>query len=196
MRISLISLFIFLSGCSSISPYKNSSPVDEALKACGLGYSTEAGGIIEAAYNVTMQTGGINFKTSLKENLNTQVMAFASGMKLNNAVDSDKLIELIKGTQQCVINNIDANRVKTRSELISECSDDLQNRVAGYGKKWPLVKEIFPVVKHPDFSDENLVITVFVDHGGRSAMNSFDALVACKIKENQYYDLELLKTWN
>lgn len=190
MRKSFILASILLSGCSAMSPYSSKSPVDEALKGCGLGYSTDVAAIVTAAYDISEKNGGIDFKASLKENLNTQIMAFATNAEVNKSVDSEQLISLIKGTQECVVNAIDANRPKTRAEFVAECADDLQNKVAGKGKKWPLVKETFPATKHPDFSESNLLITAFVDHGGR---NSYNVLVACDVKDGKYQGLEILK---
>lgn len=180
---------ILLSGCSSISPYSGKSPVDDALKACGLGYSSEAGAVVKAAYNISEKSGGIDFSTSLKENLNTQIMAFASIAVSTGQANQESVVALLKGTQECVVNTISASKPKTRAELLSDCADDLQNKVAGKGKKWPEVKQTFPVTQHPDFSENKLIMTAFVDRGGSS---SYSLLVSCNIKDEKYQGLEVI----
>jgi hypothetical protein len=191
MRKVCLFIPLFLVGCSNMSSYGGKSPVDDALKSCGLGYSSEVGAVFKAAYDISKKTGGVDFKSSLTENLNTQVMAFATNAEVNKSVDGNALVSLVKSTQECVINAIDASRPKTRSDFVAECANDLQNKVAGKGKKWPLVKQTFAATKHPDFSDDNLLITAFVDHGGRS---SYRVLVACSISDNVYQGLDILKS--
>ncbi|SGY86519.1 Argininosuccinate lyase-Arginosuccinase [Moritella viscosa] len=174
-----------------MSSYGSKSPVDEALKSCGLGYSSEVGAVFKAAYDLSKKTGGSDFKASLTENLNTQVMAFATNAEVNKSVDGNALVSLIKSTQECVINSIDAARPKTRSDFVAQCADDLQNKVAGKGKTSPLIKQTFVATKHPDFSDDNLLITALVDHGGSK---SYRVLVACNVSDNIYQGLDIIKS--
>ena len=72
-----VGLFV---GCSSaISPYSSSSPVDEAIKACSLGYTTDLKSVVTVAYNNTeAKKADISFEAGMKEELNSQIMLFAN----------------------------------------------------------------------------------------------------------------------
>ncbi|MBS4068992.1 MAG: hypothetical protein A2525_06435 [Sulfurimonas sp. RIFOXYD12_FULL_36_11] len=172
-------------GCSSaMSPYSPYySPIDEAIKACSLGYTTELKSVVTVAYNNTeAKKADINFEAGMKEELNSQIMLFAN----NNANRNNKdLIDLIKKTQDCVINEIDKKRLKTRKDFIYECKEDLQKRVAGKNGNWPEVKDYSFVPNHSKNSETSIVMSAYIDYTGSK---SYRGLFACEIKNNQYYD--------
>ncbi|MGM0542933.1 MAG: hypothetical protein ACQERP_03495 [Pseudomonadota bacterium] len=190
MKGAYLSLFVALiAGCSSLSPYGSKSPVDQALKSCGLGYSTEAGALVEGAYKLAERQADASFKAAFQDSLSTQIMTFANNAREADSENYAKVIDLVKSTQQCVIETVDAYRPKTRADLLSDCSADLQNKVAGNGESWPKIKRTFPVTDHEKFSDENLVMRAFVDTGGSS---SYHILVGCRVEGNAYQGLEVI----
>lgn len=188
MRYLFMFFFITLSGCSTMFSSSQQSPVDEALKACGLGYSTEASTIFNAAYQYAERKGNADFAAKMKEGLQTQIMSFATSANISKNASPDKLIDLVKSTQDCVVKFAEAYRPKTRSELLYDCRNDLQKRVSGDGD-WPKVKNWHVVKNNPNYSNNNLVMAAFIDAGGT---NSRNVLVACEIKNNKYYGLDPL----
>lgn len=190
MKLLLICLSsFFLLGCSSISPYSKASPVDEALKACGLGYAAEVGGAFKAAYQYAENTKGLDFEAKMKEGLETQVISLAKSDKFVEKVDSRELVGLIKGTQECVIKYTQAYRPKSRSEILADCMSDLEKRVTGNGKLVARVENWIVLKDHPKFSDENPVISVVVDNVARRDRITLQ----CLTKGNSYYDFEVVK---
>jgi len=189
MKILLIATLCLICGCSTLSPYRSSSLVDRAIKECGIGYSTEAAAAFKSAYEFAGRKGSADFSSNMKEGLNSQIMAFAINDNIAKRADANQLVSLIKGTQECVIERVDSLRPKTQSELISDCRDDLQRRVNGRTEGWPKVKNYFAREDHPEFSKSNLVMSAFIDHGGR---NSRYIWVNCKIEGNRYVDLAVL----
>lgn len=190
MKYSLVFvLSVLLLGCSSISPYSKASPVDEALKACGLGYSAEAGGAFKAAYQYAENNKGLDFEAKMKEGLETQIISLAKSEKFAEKADSKDLMALVKGTQECVIKYTQAYRPKSRSEILADCMSDLEKRVTGNGKLVARVENWIVLKDHPKFSDENPVISVVVDNVARRDRITLQ----CLTKGNSYYDLEVVK---
>lgn len=190
MKFSLVSLLsLVLVGCSSMSPYSKTSPVDEALKACGLGYSAEVGGAFKAAYQYAESTKGLNFEAKMKEGLETQVISLAKSEKFAEKADSKELVTLIKGTQECVVKYTQAYRPKARSEILADCMADLEKRVTGNRKLVARVENWIVLKDHPKFSDENPIVSVIVDNVARRDRITLQ----CLTKENAYYDLEVVK---
>lgn len=190
MKSSLVFLLsLLLLGCSSISPYSKASPVDEALKACGLGYAAEAGGAFKAAYQYAENTKGLEFEAKMKEGLETQIISLAKSEKFVEKADSKELMALVKGTQECVIKYTQAYRPKSRSEILADCMSDLEKRVTGNGKQVAMVKNWIVLKDHPKYSDENPVISVTVDNIARQNAITLQ----CLTKGNSYYDLEVIK---
>lgn len=182
-------LSFLLLGCSSISPYSKASPVDEALKACGLGYSAEVGGAFKAAYQYAENNKGLDFEAKMKEGLETQIISLAKSEKFAEKADSKELMALVKGTQECVIKYTQAYRPKSRSEILADCMSDLEKRVTGNGKLVARVENWIVLKDHPKFSDENPVISVVVDNVARRDRITLQ----CLTKGNSYYDLEVVK---
>lgn len=187
--ISILSITL-LAGCSSISPYTQKSPIDDGLKACGLGYSTEAGGAFKAAYQFAENTKGLDFEAKMKEGLETQITSLAKTEKFTEKLNSKDLVGLIQSTQECVIKFTEAYRPKTRSELISDCMTDLQKRLSGNGSTTRVVSVKNWIVKndHPRSTDENPIVTAYVD--SFSSYGGDETIVQCKSKNYKYYDLE------
>jgi hypothetical protein len=188
---SSVALLLLLSllGCSAISPYSKQTPVDEALKACGLGYSAEVGGAFKAAYQYAENSKGLDFEAKMKEGLETQVISLAKSEKFIEKTDSKDLIGLVTSTQECVIKYTKAFRPKSRSEILSDCMLDLEKRVTGNGKQVAMVKDWVVLKNHPKYSDENPVISVTINNIARQ----YDISVQCLTRGNSYYDLEAVK---
>ncbi|EHR7861371.1 hypothetical protein HJ171_23075 [Vibrio parahaemolyticus] len=171
---------LILSGCSHISPYAKESVIDDALKLCGLGYETQAGMMLKTAYDYAEKKGGMDLGANMQENLETQVTALAKTQP------SEKSWEVVSATQQCVIDYVETYRPKTRKDFIMACRDDLQDRVAGKGRQYPMLKN-WEIVKTHDLHSENfLVMYAYVDTGGRTG---YSKLVGCEIENDQYIGL-------
>ena len=175
--------FVVLSflGCSTMSPYSQQSPINDALKTCGLGYTTEANLAFNAAYKDAEKNHSLDFKAGMQESLNTQIMAFANNAKDNN--NSKEIIEMIKNSQECMIKVLDANRPMTRQDHINACKNSLQASVSGTNKLWPNVKNYF---YHEELSkkyNNGIVMYAYVDTGGSS---SYGGYYLCEISNGQY----------
>lgn len=190
MKYSLAFFLSFLLlGCSSISPYSKASPVDEALKACGLGYSAEVGGAFRAAYQYAETNKGVDLEAKMKEGLETQITSLAKSEKFAEKADSKELIALVKGTQECVIKYTQAYSPKSRSEILADCISDLEKRASGNGKRVVRVENWIVLKEHPKFSDENPVISVVIDDIARRDRITLQ----CLTKGSSYYDLEVVE---
>ena len=120
-----------LSACSGLSPYRSAGPVDQALKACGLGYSAEVSAAFKGAFQYAdaNKSKGIDFSASMNDSLNTQVSTMLESKELG----SKERAQIIENTQTCVIRLSDAYRPKARNELLNACIKDVQGRVSGAG---------------------------------------------------------------
>lgn len=181
---------LFLVGCSIKSVEPEDVQIDRAIKSCTLGYEKveEVNLAFMSAYKYADKNYNLDFKAGMKESLTTSIMTFASTSKDNN--NSKEVIELIKRTQDCVIQKLDANRPLTRSDLLKQCRDDIQARLSGYNKGYPLVRSHVYVPNHPKNSDTTLVINAYIDHGGS---DSYRGLYLCEIKDNKYIDFIMLE---
>lgn len=182
---------ILLAGCSAQKLFDRNDPIDNALKACGLGYSTEAGGIFRAAYRYAEKEGGLDFEAKMAEGIETQVGAISKSDAFNKGTSSSDKIDLIKSTQNCVIKYTETYKPKTQNDLINECMADLQQRSAGIGtmrtvitvKNWTIHKN------HPKYSEENPVVYAQIDK--HSTLNPItEVMVQCKSINYTYNGLE------
>lgn len=180
---------LFMVGCSIKSVEPEDVQIDRAIKSCTLGYekSEEVNLAFMSAYKYADKNYNLDFKASMKESLTTSIMTYASTSKDNN---SKEVIELIKRTQDCVIQKLDANRPLTRGDLLKQCRDDIQARLSGYGNGGPVVRNHEYVPDHLDNSDTTLVMNAFIDYKGS---NSFRGTYLCKIQDNKYIDFIMLK---
>jgi len=169
-----------------MSPYSRSSPVDEALKACGLGYSAEIGGAFKAAYQYAEGSGGLDFEAKMKEGLETQIVSVTRSEVFLEKADTKEIVSLLKGTQECVIKYAQAFRPRSRSEILYECMSDLERRVTGNGKVSARVENWVVLKDHPKYSEDNPVVSVDVDnHAKRQRIT-----LQCLTRGKSYYDLE------
>ena len=81
-------------------------------------------------------------------------------------------------------------RPLTRQRIIEYCSADLQDSVAGKGKKLPLVRNTIARVTHPEYSDTNVIMSAFVEHSW--SKNNYNVLVACEVRDNKYFGLSII----
>lgn len=189
LRIGILGLLISLAGCSGLSPYRDVAPVDIALKTCGLGYSTEVGPVFKLAYEYAAAKGSVDFSGQMRENLDTQIASIAKNDAFSKGMDSKDKLALIQKTQDCVIKYTDALRPKTEGELVGACMADLQNRVAGNGKDWPVVKNWNLLRDHPKTSGNAPIVSAYVDTGGSA---SYWLKVQCKWHDGRYENLYVI----
>lgn len=182
---------VLLAGCSTPKTFDRGDPIDNALKACGLGYSSEAGGAFRAAYKYADKEGGADFEAKMVEGLDTQIGALGKNEAFNSGVSSSDKIDLIKSTQNCVIKYTETYRPKNQNDLIKECMTDLQKRAAGIGsitmgitvKNWIVHKN------HPKYNEENPVVYAQIDK--HSTLNPVsEVMVQCKSANDTYNGFE------
>lgn len=189
MRLTIIGTVIFLNACSSVTAYKN-NPIDDAIKLCGLGYSSDAQAVVKAAYTLSDNSGSADFGAELKENLNSQVMQFATHANISSSEDKTPLITLINKTQDCVVSYVEKARPLTRQNIVNQCREDLQLNMAGKNGKFPRVKYATAAVTHPNFSDTNVIMHAYLEE--QYSRDSINIFVACEIRDNKYYGLSIL----
>lgn len=193
--LSVLFVLIFLAGCSSQSSFDRGDPIDNALKACGLGYSSDVGGAFRAAYEYADKEGKADFEAKMIEGLETQIGSLSKNKTFNQGMSSTDKVDLIKSTQNCVIKYTDTYRPKNRSDLVKECMSDLQQRAMGIGsmrtvitvKNWIVNKD------HPNYSDENPVVYAELDK--HSTYNPITkVMVQCKSTNYTYNGFEFVDT--
>ncbi|MBE93839.1 hypothetical protein [Marinobacter sp.] len=185
---------LVLVGCASQKAIDRTDPIDNALKACGLGYSSEAGLIFRAAYQYAEKEGGADFEAKMNEGLETQIVSLSKSQNFNEGMSSKDKVDLIKSTQNCVVTFSETYRPNTRSELVRECIADLQERVSGIGSRRQVItaKNWSVRTEHPLYEDENPVVYVELDsHSTHNRISS--GLVHCKSNNYKYEDVEPLQ---
>lgn len=193
MRLTIIGAVIFLNACSSITANRD-TPIDDAIKLCGLGYSSDAQAVVKAAYALSDNSGSADFGAELKENLNSQVMQFATHANISSSEDKTPLISLINKTQDCVVNYVEKTRPLTRQSIINQCREDLQLNMAGKNDTYPRIKYAVAVVDHPDYSETKVIMHAFLEE--RFSSDNRNIYVACEIRDNKYYGLSILPPKN
>lgn len=191
MRILTLTLSIsLLSACSTISPYAAKTPVDEALKICGLGYSTEVGGVFHAAYQYAEGKGGADFSAKMQEGLETQLTALAKNENFGSKLGEGEMFKIIQTQQKCVVDYASSLRPKTRGELVSECMSDLQRRLSGNGsmKKAVNIKNWIVNSQHGKHTDTDPVVSAVADY----AAYQKPIMVQCRSENYVYQDLEVV----
>lgn len=194
MRVVVAFIIVLLNGCSSISPYGGVTPIDEAIKLCGLGYSSDAQAVVKAAYAISDNSKNIDFGAELKENLNSQVMQFVTHSNISSSEDKTPLINLINKTQNCVVDYVEKTRPLTRQRIIEQCREELQINLAGKGNRYPIVRNTIAVLDHPDYSENNVIMYAYMQH--RSSRDNYNVLISCEVKDNKYYGLSVVKENN
>lgn len=189
MRLTIIAAVVFLNACSSITSSRD-TPIDDAIKLCGLGYSSDAQAVVKAAYALSDNSGSADFGAELKENLNSQVMQFATHANISSSEDKTPLITLINKTQDCVVNYVEKTRPLTRQSLINQCREDLQLNMSGKNDTFPRVKYAVAAVNHPDFSETNVIMYAHLEE--RSSSDNVNIYVVCEVRNNKYYGLSIL----
>ncbi len=189
-KFGLLLTAMSLSACSGLSPYRSVGPVDQALKACGLGYSTEVGAAFKGAFQYAdaNMSKGIDFSASMKDSLNTQVALMLESKELGSKERAD----VISKTQACVVQLSDAYRPKARNELVNACIKDVQGRVAGAGSTQSTDTIRSWVVESEDRVGgfERLKVKAGLhSYGGGDQPVSF----YCLIKDGAYEDVEAVK---
>ncbi len=180
-----------LSGCSGLSPYRTVGPVDQAIKACGLGYSTDVTAAFKGAFQYAADANkskGVDFSASMSDSLKTQIAAMLDSKELGSKERAD----IISNTQACVVRLSNAYRPKTRSELVKTCVDDLQDRVEGAGRtktsnrieRWGVDS-----VDHAGEFERLKVTASYHPNGGEGRPVRF----FCLIKDGSYEDVEAIK---
>lgn len=182
---------VFLSACSGLSPYRSVAPVDQAIKACGLGYSADVTAAFKGAFQYAdaIKSKGVDFSASMKDSLSTQLATMMDSKELG----SKERAEIILKTQDCVIRLSDAYRPKARNELVNACIQDLQRRVSGAGsiQSTNTVREWIVDSEERDGAVERLKVNAaFHSFGGGTEPIVF----YCVIKDGSYYDVEAIKT--
>ena len=177
---------LFLTVCVASNPYKNDDPVDQALKICGLGYSSQAATLYRGAYAFATKQGNAEFETKMDEYLKSQTTAMFETMQPKGKDELEVVRRDIEANRACVLSLIEKNRPKTRGDFVSTCISDLKNRVGDIGGNYPKVKNWSVLESHPTNSEDNIVVQAFVDVGGRA---SYWATVACRVRGNRYDDL-------
>lgn len=170
-----------------MSPYKVSSPVNEAIKECGIGYTAETLSMFNAAYNYADKKTNIDFSVGMRESLDTQVIAFVKTSKAN----PDKILEFIKNTQDCVIKQAEAYRPKKSSQLIKECVSDVQSRMKGSGntnyghelRDWGRMRN------HLNDNDNTMYVGSRVT---TPITGGYSIVFKCYIKNGKYDDYDLV----
>lgn len=185
-KTTLIFLMASLSACASNNPYKTDDPVDQALKICGLGYSSQSAVLYKGAYAFALKQGGAEFETQMNEYLKSQTTAMYESLKPTGKDELDIVQKEIESNRACVLSLIEKNRPKTRSDFVSSCMTDLKGRVGDTGNNYPKVLNWSVVELHPLNTANNIVVNAFVNTGGSS---SYWTTVACRVRNNVYDDL-------
>lgn len=182
---------LLLSACSGLSPYRSVGPVDQAIKACGLGYSTDVAAVFKGAFQYAADVNsskGIDFSASMNDSLKTQIGAMLDSKELG----SKERAEIISNTQACVVRLSNAYRPKTRGELVKTCVEDLQDRVEGAGSKKTsdtIRNWVVDSVDNAGGFERLKVRASFHPNGGEGYPASF----LCLIKDGSYEDVEQIK---
>lgn len=179
-----------LSACSGLSPYRSTGPVDQAIKACGLGYSAEVSAAFKGAFQYAdaNKSKGIDFSASMKDSLSTQVATMLESKEMG----SKERAEVISNTQACVIRLSDAYRPKARNELVNACIKDVQGRVSGAGstQSTNTVRDWVVDTEDRVGGVERLKVKAALhSYAGESQPISF----YCLIKDGSYEDVEAVK---
>ena len=187
---ALLFTALSLSACSGLSPYRSVGPVDEALKACGLGYSTEVSAAFKGAFQYAdaNKSKGIDFSASMQDSLKTQLTT----MLESKEVGSKERAEIISNTQACVIRLSDAYRPKARNELVNACIKDVQGRLSGAGSTQSTDTVRGWVVDSEDRVggiDRLRIKAALHSYGRETQPVSF----YCLIKDGSYEDVEAVK---
>jgi hypothetical protein len=183
---SICLVTFFLTACVASNPYKSDDPVDQALKICGLGYSSQATTLYSGAYAFATKQGGVDFETKMNEYLKTQTIAMFESMPLKGKDELEIARQEIEASRDCVLNLIEKNRPKTRGDFVSACIYDLKNRVGDTGSGYPKVKNWSVLESHAKNSDDSIVVAAFVDVGGSASKWT---TILCRVKDNRYEDL-------
>lgn len=189
-KITLAFLTTFLSACALNNPYKTDDPVDQALKICGLGYSSQSAALYKGAYAFALKQGSAEFETKMNEYLKSQTTAMYESMQPKGKDELEIVQKEVEANRACVLNLIEKNRPKTRSDFVSSCITDLKNRVGDAGNGYPKVMNWTVVEPHPQNTASNIVVSTFVNTGGSS---SYWTTVVCRVRNNVYDDLVVLR---
>ncbi|MFZ3387874.1 hypothetical protein [Buttiauxella gaviniae] len=179
-------LTISLSACVAKNPYNSDDPVDQSLKICGLGYSSEAANLYRGAYDFSQKKVNVEFETSMKQSLKTQLTSMYEAMKPTDKDSLKSISDQIDASRSCVLTQIDNHRPRTRSELVTQCMDDLKKRVGDTGNGYPAIRYYAVDERHTMNSVDNIVVRFDLEFGGS---NNKQGMVSCKVRNNQYYDL-------
>jgi len=180
-----IIIIIMVSGCVTQSPYNSSDPVDQALKICGLGYSSEAAMLYRGAYQITNKQASAEFETKFSQNLETQMTSMFKSFKPSEGSSMKIVSEQINESRDCVLSQINSYREPSRSDLVSQCITDFKKRVGDTGNGYPYVRDWTVLESDPRNSKNNLVVGFIFSQGGPNIPGK----IICKIKNNKYDDL-------
>lgn len=181
---------LLLTACATRTPYRSDDPVDQALKICGLGYSAQVAALYKGAYAFATKQGSAEFEIKMDEYLKSQTTLMFEAMQPKGKDELEVVRKDIEANRACVLNLIEKNRPKTRSDLVYSCISDYKNRVGDTGLGFPKVKNWSVIESHSENSDSNLIVRAFVDRGRSS---SFFQTFACHIRDNHYDDLVAVK---
>lgn len=185
-RIFLFVICIQAAGCAT--GFDRDDPIDQALKLCGLGYSTGNADSLSAAVQYAERQGGMNVEAATNEYFETQALALA-GRAAHQSGDMTILREEARDQRECAVKTLIGLRPKTQSQLEAACVEDLQRKVATAGSKtYPKVRNAIRV-EHPKVSGDDFAMSVFVDHRGTS---SYSALIQCDVHKGGYDGLVVL----
>ncbi|MGL6349089.1 MAG: hypothetical protein ACRC2U_04405 [Aeromonas sp.] len=187
IKLSFCLSIVLLSGCATSHSFDRNDPIDNALKACGLGYTSEASGVFRAAYNYADKEGSADFSAKMAEGIETQVGALTKNETFSNSVSSKDKIDLIKSTQNCVVKFTDVYRPRNQNDLVKECMMDLQQRSEGMGstKRGISVRNWIVNKKSPEYSEESPVVNAQLV----SYPSTYDVIVKCHSKNYVYTGL-------
>lgn len=177
-------LGIFVSSCSVSSVFSSKDPVDTALKACGLGYSAQSAAAFKAAYKYAAREGDAEFTAKWDEFLTTQSMEF---IKNSGNSNPELAYKEISEQRQCVKSYVNVERPVSRSEIVSQCSKDIYDRLSGGGRTVLSIKQAIVDEKHPSYSEGKLLpLRFIVDQWGPGVSYK---IVGCRISDGRYDDL-------
>lgn len=185
LKCLLIIISMMGSGCVTQSPYHSSDPVDQALKVCGLGYSSEAAMLYRGAYQMTNKQASAEFETKFSQNLETQMTSMFKSFKPSDGSSMKIVSEQINESRDCVLSQINSYREPSRSDLVSKCITDFKKRVGDTGNGYPYVRDWTVLENDPRNSRNNLVVGFVFSQGGPNIPGK----IICKIKDNKYDDL-------
>lgn len=181
----LIVISMTVSGCVTQSPYNSSDPVDQALKVCGLGYSSEAATLYRGAYQMTNKQASAEFETKFSQNLETQLTSMFKSFKPSDGSSMKIVSEQINESRDCVLTQINSYREPSRSDLVSQCITDFKKRVGDIGNGYPYVRDWTVLESDTRNSKNKLVVGFIFSQGGPNIHGK----IICKIKNNKYDDL-------